>query len=400
MLLPISVAVSILGLANIANGSPKPCTVPAGKALYFLGNEPDQNTVIAVTVGKNGLLSGGTITPTSGFGSNSVDAEGQAATPDPLVSQASLVVVENLIFAVNAGSNTISLLSIDPSDPTQLTLVGEPAQVPGEFPNTIAASAKHRIVCVGTTGSKAGVSCGAFDEQSGIGTMDDLRSFELGQSTPPVGPTNTVSQVFFSEDESRLYTTVKGDPTVNNTGFLSVFPMEEQAAGSACLSRKEVRSSPNGTAVLFGSKVIPGTDNIFTTDASFGGAVLSVDDDTLKASTVGRGVIDGQMATCWAAIAPETNSAFVTDVLSKRLVEQSLDDASIKGEFDLSGQSAGGFIDLATLGGLVFMLATDVVPSILVVDVRRGISQAVLVQEFDIAALGAGANSQGLALLV
>lgn len=278
-------------------------------------------------------------------------------------------------------------------------MVGEPAEVPGEFPNTIAASSKHGLVCVGTTGSLAGVSCGSFDEQNGIGAMDDLRPFELNQSTPPVGPLNTVSHVFFSEDESHLYTTVKGDPAVNNTGFISAFPVDTESGCPISLSREDIRSSPEGTAVLFGSQIIPGTDDIFATDASFGGAILSVDDTTLQASTLAKGVVDGQAATCWSTLAPETNSAFVTDVGTKRLVELSLTDASVSGEFDLSDQEAAGFIDLTTSGGFVFMLAPDVSPQILVVDVRRGISQASLVQGFDIAALGAGANSQGLALL-
>lgn len=255
-------------------------------------------------------------------------------------------------------------------------------------------------MCVGTTGSQAGVSCGSFDEQNGIGALDDLRPFELNQSTPPVGPTNTVSQVFFSEDESRLFTMVKGNPAVNNTGFIATFPIETESGCPITLSRDEVRSSPDGTAVLFGSQIIPGTDEIFATDASFGGAILSVDDATLKASTAAKGEVEGQVATCWAAVAPETDSAFVTDVGSKRLVEMSLSDASIRGELDLTGQAAEGFIDLRTSGGLVFVLAAGGSPQILVIDAKRGINQASLMQGFDITALGAGSNSQGLALLL
>lgn len=95
MFLPISLAVGILGLTNMANGAPRPCQ-SAGKAIYFLGNDPEENAVIAVPIGSDNLLSGGTVTPTGGKGSNSVDAEGQSATPDPLLSQGSLVVVDNV----------------------------------------------------------------------------------------------------------------------------------------------------------------------------------------------------------------------------------------------------------------------------------------------------------------
>src|SRR5689334_17539099 len=110
------------------------------------------------------------------------------------------------------------MLSISPSDPTKLTPVGQPVSIPGEFANTVAASPKHNIVCAGTSGALAGVACGRFSDRGGLGPMDGLRPFDLGQTTPPVGPTNTLSQVFFSADESMLFATVKGDPAANKTG--------------------------------------------------------------------------------------------------------------------------------------------------------------------------------------
>src|SRR5512142_2473180 len=98
------------------------------------------------------------------------------------------------------------MFAIDAKDPSKLTMVGKPAAIPGEFPNTVAASMKNSLACVATTGAKAGVSCASFSSE-GLGTMDGLRPFNLGQTTPPVGPTNTVSQVFFSNDGSTLFST-------------------------------------------------------------------------------------------------------------------------------------------------------------------------------------------------
>src|SRR5262245_23403834 len=97
--------------------------------------------------------------------------------------------------------------------------------------------------------------------------MDALRPFALGQSTPPVGPFNTVAQVFFSPDERHLLVPVKGDPPRPNgtsPGFLAVFPVVEPPApgtgsrsGGASLAADGTRSSPAGTAVLFGSFAVP-----------------------------------------------------------------------------------------------------------------------------------------------
>lgn len=288
------------------------------------------------------------------------------------------------------------MLSISKRDPTRLTMVGKPATIPGEFPNTVAALADGSLVCVGNTGAVAGVSCANFGD-SGIGAMDELRPFDIGQTTPPVGPTNTVSQSFFSEDGRTLYTTVKGDPTVNNTGFLSAFAVQPSCSG-AKLSTTDVRSSPKGTAVLFGSVPIPGTSNIFATDAAFGAAVLSVDDKAV-ASTVSKQAIDGQAATCWAAISQFSKTAFVTDVAVPRLIEMSLTDASIISEMDLAATGVPGMIDLKTAGKFIYALAPGngtADANILVIDSSKG----KLKQAFGLAALGAGVNSQGMAVML
>lgn len=154
------------------------------------------------------------------------------------------------------------MLSISKNDPTKLTLIGQPAAVPAEFPNTVAASTKNKLACVGASGAVAGIVCASFSKR-GLGAMDTLRSIGLGQSTPPVGPTNTVSQAFFSEDESTLFTMVKGDPAVNKTGFLSMLAVEKsvgcRGGVKVAAAPTDSRTSPAGTAVLFGSQVIPGT---------------------------------------------------------------------------------------------------------------------------------------------
>lgn len=293
------------------------------------------------------------------------------------------------------------MLSISRSDPAKLSVVGKPVKVPGEFPNTVAASAKNKIVCVGSTGAKAGVSCSSFSTK-GLTAMDELRSFDLGQTTPPVGPTNTVSQVLFSEDESMPFTMVKGDPAVNKTGFLSVFTVQQCDGASAVVTRDETRSSPQGTAVLFGSQVIPGTSNVFATDAAFGAAILSVEPTSFKATTVAIGKVEGQKATCWVAISPATKTAFVTDVGRNRLVEMNLKDASILSSLDLSCNGDPGLIDLAAAGNFVYALSPGngtTKAAISVVDVSNGSGSAKMVQHFELAEM-AGKNAMGMKVLV
>ena len=288
------------------------------------------------------------------------------------------------------------MFSIDHKDPTKLVMLGKPISVLGEFPTTVAASKKHKIVCVGSTGAKAGVACSSFSSR-GLGPMDNLRAFDIQQTTPPLGPTNTVSQVFFSEDEAKLFSTVKGDPTKNNTGFLAAFNVEQGKGGAACIQQQGTLSSPNGTAVLFGSSAIPGSSNLVVTDASFGAAILSIDQDD-KGSVKGKGVISGQKATCWVAVSPATNSAFVSDVANNRLVQVSLDDASIQNEIDLSANGDPGLIDLRAAGDFVYALSPGNGTTSPAITVVNALSKK-QVQHLQLQSMGIDANAQGMAVL-
>ncbi|KAF2446632.1 hypothetical protein P171DRAFT_319808, partial [Karstenula rhodostoma CBS 690.94] len=369
-----------------------------GKAIYFITNEAE-NAVVALPIKSDGSLAAGRSTKTGGAGAVMIQAaSGNPQLPDGLASQSSLTVVGNNIFAVNAGSNTVTMLAIDPRDPLCLTTVGQPIAVPGEFPNTVAASAKNNLVCVATTGAVAGVSCASFSHH-GIGPMDKLRPFDIGQSTPPKGPLNTVSQTLFSGDETKLLTLVKGDPPNNKTGYISVFDVQHERRRPSTLATQGVRSSPNSTAVLFGTSRIPGRPHsFFATDASFGAAIIAVHRNG-EATTSHNQTIDGQRATCWSTISTSTGSAFVTDVARDLIVEMDVNDASIIREYDLSANRDPGLIDLASGGNFVYALSpgnatTDA--AITVLDVSDGKGAGKQTQRFSLAGFASSAG-QGMA---
>ncbi|KAF1958158.1 hypothetical protein CC80DRAFT_546397 [Byssothecium circinans] len=424
-------------ISSLPNATPGQASVTNGKAIYINTNSFEKNAIAAVKINANGTLGEASTTSTEGIGGAAINAMGQLAMPDSLVSQSALTIAGQHIFAVNAGSNTISMLTISPSNPLHLTLIGTPAPLPGTFPNTIAASLANSLVCVGTTGSKAGISCAHFDAQTGIGEMDALRPFPLGQSDPPRGPTNTVSHTFFSEDGNKLFTTVKGDPGRNTTGFLSVFDIDEGVKGDDCvekkkkvsLSRREVRQSPEGTAVLFGSQIVPGTDStrIFATDASFGAGILAVSpapapspsfsktngtsdsntNTTINATAITlihRRPIPAQRATCWSAISPLTHTAFVTDVAVNRIVEMSLTDASILSTIDLRNKTMdAGLIDLRAAGRFLYVLSPGngtAEAAVLVVDISGRGRERGLVQRRGLGDVRVGGSAMGMAVLV
>ena len=308
---------------------------------------------------------------------------------------------EQNLFAVNAGSNTLTMFGINSLDPTCLGIIGRPVAIPGDFPVTVAASAKNNLVCAGTTGAQAGISCASFSKSQGIGSLDALRQFNLGQTTPPVGPLNTVSQTFFSNDESMLLTTVKGDPTINNTGFLSVFNVVSNGMENAKLARKDTRSSPNGTTVLFGSVPIPGSErSFFVTDPSFGATILTLNKNEEAAVTASQ-AIEGQRATCWATISDATQSAYVTDAAKNRIVEMSLQNAGIIKELDFSDNGDVGLIDLKAAGNFVYALAPgngSTSAEIVILDVSGGQGSMKIVQRFSLDGIATN-TAQGMAVL-
>jgi hypothetical protein len=67
-----------------------------GKAVYFITNGAE-NAVVALPIGKDGMLSKGTTTKTGGAGSIAINgATNEPGVPDALVGQSSLTVVGNV----------------------------------------------------------------------------------------------------------------------------------------------------------------------------------------------------------------------------------------------------------------------------------------------------------------
>ena len=369
-------------------------------AIYLLSNSP-QNSIVALRVASDGTLTPGSTTPTNGRGASALEsATNLTAETDVLFSQSALHAAGNFLVAVNPGSNTISLFTISSKDATVLTPVGAPVDTMGEFPVSVALrvddGGKGGLACVANTGARAGVSCFAIHPQTGLTPLSPkmlLEFNELGQSTPPRGPLNSVSQTLFSEDGLTLITLVKGDPgpsntsnPLNPTGFLSLLPILD-----GCPSpENERRSSPNGTAVLFGSAIIPNKNELFASDAAFGAATISLPAAGLP-RVLAKTTIANQIATCWAAYSPYTGTGFVTDVAMNRLVEITPATGGIKQIVGLPNGNPGMQDMVASAAGFVYALAPRKGgAAVVVVDVRGGgIKQ---VQNFEVAGVGGAAT--------
>ena len=174
-------------------------------------------------------------------------------------------------------------------------------------------------------------------------------------------------------------------------GFVSVFPVDT-ATGS--VATQDTKTTPNGTAVLFGTAPIPGTNNVLTTDASFGSATLDLAN---LAQPVATTPLEIQAATCWATISRATNTGFVTDVGVNHLVEVDLQTGELV--TDLQSQNGNpGMIDLQASGKMVYALApgNGTTPAaVTVFDVGGGRGSAKEVQNFVVS--GADNRAMGMA---
>ena len=272
------------------------------------------------------------------------------------------------------------MFKIDQQDPTKLTIMGQPVNVNGEFPVSVAVSKKSSMACVASTGATAGVSCGKFSS-AGIAQMDQLRSlsFDLQQTTPPVGPLNTVGDLLFSQDEKTLYAIVKGNMTQNQPGGVAAYAVTDGTPANTPVSNNQL----NGTAALFGTTQIPGSNNLFATDAAFGTAILSTKIDGTTFSVQNTVKIADQKATCWVTVSPVTNTAFVTDVAANHLVEMDMSTGQLIMEYNLTTRNAGN-IDLKAAGQFIYALSpgVNVSTAVQVFDVSAGQGKAKQIQNF------------------
>ncbi|KAA8911386.1 hypothetical protein FN846DRAFT_917120 [Sphaerosporella brunnea] len=334
------------------------------KAVYFMTNTSPNNAIIPIPVSSNGTLHApGPAVLTGGHGSRGVvAATNRTAGPDALFSQGAIRVVDNYLFAVNAGSNTLSLFQIDPSNPTHLTLLGAPVSTYGEFPVSVAYSRSLRLACVANAGRANSVAC---FEVSADGVLKNVgvKGLGLAQTTPPRGPPSTVSDILFvgEEGDQRLVVTIKGV----RTGAMRSFP----CARGNCDLERETATAPMGAGALFGISPIR-SDTIVVADPSVGAATIRFQQGPMSTISTTITNITGQVATCWSAYSSDTRTVFVTDAAVNRIVEINYS-GKVGTIVELKNGNAGNTDVVAADGGWLYALSARIGgAAVVVVDVE------------------------------
>jgi len=357
-------------------------------AAFFLSNDPTGNAVIVNTIAEDGTLSFATAVPTGGLGAHGVTSPNG---PDAMFSQGAVKVLGNMLFAVNAGSNTISMFNIDMTNPNILTMAGAPIGSEGEFPMSIAVSEATKNVCVLNGGSNNGVACFSASADTGMAPLTNtVRNLNVNQTTPPNGPAGTMSHVIFSEDGTQLFAAVKGVPPT--PGFLAAFDVAQDGS----LSSSFTASTPaSGGLLPFGMTAIPGTKAVLSTDAAIGYTIFDFSSGSNATNAVFP--IQGQGATCWVAHSAKTGNFYLTDLDTSIITEVNVDqnlNSTIVAQYP-QGNSTGSIDDdIASINGNDFLYVLLSNATTITVTSLDAPGKTTPVQKFDVAAAmkSAGAN--------
>ena len=284
----VGVAPALAGAAPAAaHGNDHRNTDQHGGNLVFVQlNNINGNAVRVFQRADDGM---GTLTqvgpdvPTGGLGGTVV-----GAPTDPLQSQNSLVFSNGLLFAVNAGSNTVTVFHVDGTQLVQRQVIPSG----GQFPTSIAV--RDNLVFVANGGGAGAIQ--GYRLENGMLQMipDDNRPLGLDTSNPPIPvfPTS-IGQVGISPNGQWAFVTMVGGVVdANPNNVINAF----RIGNNGVLSDSRV-ASPSVGGLPFGFTFQ--TPNRLVV-AEAGAADLT----TYK--RVGQGhltpiasVPNGQVAPCW-----------------------------------------------------------------------------------------------------
>lgn len=301
-------------------------------AVYTMSNDASGNAILVFARRADGRLEPADAVDTGGLGSGSgLGNQGALA----------LTASERWLLAVNAGSDTVSVLRVNEDS---LRLI-DTQKSNGTLPISVTVHGDLVYVLNGGSDSIAGFRLGAQ------GKLDPLKNSvrRLDVGTQP-------AEIAFSPDGKFLLVTEKGPSKI------VTFPVGGDGLAGAPLVQDSNGVTPFGFA--FGKRGQLLVSEAFGGDAN-ASATSSYElhsDGTLR--TISSSVADFQSANCWTSITPDGRFAYVTNTGSGTISGYSID---FKGHLQLldtdgvTGLTGGRPIDLAMTasGRFLYSLVSD-----------------------------------------
>jgi 6-phosphogluconolactonase (cycloisomerase 2 family) len=254
--------------------------------IYTMSNEASGNSILSFFQQSNGTLALQATTASGGNGNGG-----------GLGSQGSLITDQhkNYLFAVNAGSNTISSFKINEDGSLALA---HTISSGGTFPLSLTAHGDILYVVNSTTSNIAGFTIGTG------GTLTSIPGSSHPLSTADAGP----AEIAFTPDGQRLIVTEK------NTNKITSFEVNSSGLAGNGTSINSAGQTPFGFAFA--------GNTIVVTEASGGapnGSTVSAYGTSGSTSLTGGPLATNQTAACWAATTRDGKFAYVTNTGSNTI---------------------------------------------------------------------------------
>ncbi|KAH8821488.1 hypothetical protein F5884DRAFT_850713 [Xylogone sp. PMI_703] len=360
------------------------------RAAYFLDNNPAGSSIVSLKIDINdGTLSDPVRTSTGGVGMYAL-AGAAPGGADTLFTQDSVVVSEDYLFTVNAGSNTVSMFFINQNDPYHPTLVGKPVSSGGEFPASIAYSSKLKTACVVNGGKVAGVACFHADHAKGLTPLGGLREIPLNQTTPPVGSAGTVGDIVFNPSGTAVFATVKGNGAA--PGYFYVYPVELDGQ----ISTKAVVSQPQELVTDWSLNFLGEDSKAAMSDPAYGVSLLDISWD-FKVSVADKITIPAQKAICWTAYAPRFDSVYGIDGANPLIFIIDPKSGAVKDTIQ-GDATYGGFLDSKPDRTWLYAARGQAAVSVVSLSGSNSGKAPTIVQTLNLTSLGSRQGWQGMAI--
>ena len=215
------------------------------------------------------------------------------------------------------------------------------------------------------------------------------RPVGLTQTTPPTGPSNTVSDILFNPSGTALFATIKGTPPAPGTFY--IWPVDDGK-----VSETPITHQIKDMLVIFGSAFLSSDSELLVTDAAYGASILHVTPSFDLIETA-HTVIPGESAICWGLYEPRFHSAYIFDVGKTNITVLDPVSGAVKGDIVLDPSVLGAY-DNAVDRTHLYILGGDA--SVAVVDLEGSNSGKApkQVQKFDLSKLGSRKGWQGFAV--
>jgi len=290
--------------------------------VYVLTNQPTGNAVMVFHRDAAGMLTfaGSFASGGNGFGSG----------PDPLGSQGAVVLGEDnrLLFAVNAGSNSISVFAVSGDSLTLLDTVSSGGIEP------VSLTVRHDLVYVVNTGGTPNIS--GFHIEPGAKILAPLSG---STQNLPGGAAAAPAEVAFNSDGSALLVTEKG------TNLIDTFTVDDDGVAQPGVSFPSNGATPFGFAF--------GHNNVAVVSDAAGGpsgtSALSsyeVDEDgNLEVITPALG--DTQKAACWVVVTRNGRFAYTSNTASDTISSYTISEEGDLALMNVTAASGNIPLDMA-----------------------------------------------------